>query len=97
LLIFTPIALAGLGLYLLPAIVGSIRHIDSIGALMAVNVVFGWTGIAWLACLIWAGCGQTREQVEFYRRAVIAQRAAQGPLANHGPPCQLRDCVTIEP
>jgi hypothetical protein len=64
-------------LYLLPAILGSARHVNSSGMLAAVNVVFAWTGAVWFVCLIWAVCGQTRERAECYSRAVITQRADQ--------------------
>jgi hypothetical protein len=49
--------------------------------LIVVNVIFGWTGVVWFVCLIWADCGQTCEQAEYYCRTVIAQRARKGPLA----------------
>lgn len=48
------IVTAGLFIYLLPAMIASIRNVEHDGAIIAINVVFGWTVLGWMAALIWA-------------------------------------------
>jgi hypothetical protein len=48
------IATAGLFIYLLPAMIASIREVEHDGAIIAINVIFGWTVLGWIAALIWA-------------------------------------------
>jgi Superinfection immunity protein/zinc-ribbon domain len=40
------------GLYFLPAIIGSKKH--NATAILAVNVLLGWTVIGWIVALVWA-------------------------------------------
>lgn len=41
-------------IYLIPAIVAYRRDIENKDALTIVNVLFGWSGVIWLICLLWA-------------------------------------------
>lgn len=45
---------AGLFFYLLPAMIASIRQVDRAGAIIVINVIFGWTVLGWIAALLWA-------------------------------------------
>jgi hypothetical protein len=49
---FVPLLL--FGLYFLPTILGAQRSHDNVTGLFLVNFFFGWTGIGWIAALIWA-------------------------------------------
>ena len=63
------VALAVVVLYFLPTSIATRRELASgTGALFLVNLLFGWTLIGWLACLLWAALGQTRQQAAFYAR-----------------------------
>lgn len=42
------------GLYFLPTIVGSARHVVHIGSVFAVNLLLGWTVIGWAVALAMA-------------------------------------------
>lgn len=44
----------GLGLYMLPTIIGDIRKVVSIGPVFAINLLLGWSLIGWLAALAMA-------------------------------------------
>ena len=44
-----------LTLYLAPFMVAAARGHDAIGPILAANLVIGWTGIGWIALLVWAG------------------------------------------
>jgi Superinfection immunity protein len=44
-----------LGLYFLPTIVAHSRHSVSATGITIFNLLFGWTGIGWIVCLLWAG------------------------------------------
>jgi hypothetical protein len=44
--------------YLLPTLIARWRRIDGLGSLFAINLLFGWTLVIWLGCLVLA-CGQT--------------------------------------
>lgn len=41
-------------LYLLPAFVAGIRGHHNGGAICALNVLLGWTGLGWIIALVWA-------------------------------------------
>jgi hypothetical protein len=43
-------------LYFLPAIIAHSRHSVSAVGITIVNLLFGWTGIGWIATLLWAIC-----------------------------------------
>jgi hypothetical protein len=40
--------------YFLPTIVAALRSHPSAGAIFAINLLLGWTFIAWVICLVWA-------------------------------------------
>ena len=41
-------------LYFVPFMVAAARDHDSFVAILIANVLLGWTGIGWLACMAWA-------------------------------------------
>jgi hypothetical protein len=45
------VALASGALYVLPALIGSIRRVPDIGSVAAINVLLGWTLIGWVVAL----------------------------------------------
>jgi hypothetical protein len=52
------VALAG---YFLPTLLAVIRLHRSVWAIVAVNVLLGWTVIGWLWALIWSLTGNVRD------------------------------------
>ncbi len=46
--------LIGLSLYFLPTIIVEIRGTEQAARVIWVNLIFGWTGLGWVAALIWA-------------------------------------------
>ncbi len=46
--------LIGLGLYFAPTIVAQTRNIKHVAIVFSINLIFGWTVVAWVAALIWA-------------------------------------------
>jgi succinate dehydrogenase/fumarate reductase cytochrome b subunit len=40
--------------YMLPALIASGRKHNNTGAIGVLNLVGGWTGLLWLAALVWA-------------------------------------------
>jgi hypothetical protein len=50
-------------LYLLPTLVASRRGHPNAGPIAALNLLLGWTGVGWIAALIWSGmpCEQAVE------------------------------------
>jgi hypothetical protein len=40
--------------YIVPSIVASVRSHHNLGAIIAVNVLLGWTFIGWVVALVWA-------------------------------------------
>lgn len=68
-------------LYFLPAIVGIRRGLSSSGALLFVNMFFGWTVIGWLFCILWAATGATRAQDAYFTKAARrVSNTAQDPM-----------------
>ena len=68
LLLFVGILVFLLAAYLLPWIVGRRRGVNASGALFCINLLFGWTFIGWIICMMWAVCGHTRAQDLYFRR-----------------------------
>lgn len=62
--------------YLMPAIIGYKRGVNSPFSLLCLNLLLGWTVLGWIVCLIWAVSGATRAQDAFYK----AQAAAARPV-----------------
>jgi hypothetical protein len=48
------LVIAALFFYLLPSMIAAIRKVEHDGAIIAINVLFGWTVRGWNAMLIWA-------------------------------------------
>jgi hypothetical protein len=46
--------LIGLGFYFLPTIIAQIRSTKRAATIFAVNLIFGWTVVGWIAAVIWA-------------------------------------------
>jgi hypothetical protein len=44
-------------MYFLPAIIAAARHHQSWPAIAVLNFFLGWTGICWIAALIWSLTG----------------------------------------
>lgn len=44
----------GLFFYFLPTLIASRRSHHQLGAIIVVNLFFGWTFIGWVICLAWA-------------------------------------------
>jgi hypothetical protein len=40
--------------YFVPFMIAAARDLDGYVALLVVNALVGWTGIGWVACLVWA-------------------------------------------
>jgi hypothetical protein len=48
--------------YFLPSIVARRRSARNLGGIMVLNLLLGWTGLGWLATLIWAFSAETAEE-----------------------------------
>lgn len=71
-----------LSAYLLPSIIALLRGVTSMGGIVIVNLLVGWTGIGWLAALVMACAKSTRrDQTEAAALAAGAmmQAARQAP------------------
>ena len=58
--------------YMLPTTIAFRRGVVMPGGVMLVNLLFGWTMIAWIGCFIWAGTGATTASDAFFDRAGAA-------------------------
>jgi hypothetical protein len=47
--------------YVLPSIVAGSRHKRNLGAIVALNLLAGWTVVGWVAALVWALTHDRRE------------------------------------
>lgn len=52
----------GIGLYLLPAIVGEVRRHRHHNSITIINLFLGWTLVGWVAALAWAFSDQTKSR-----------------------------------
>jgi hypothetical protein len=48
-----------IGFYFLPVIIAAARKTKNRGGIFAINLLFGWTVIGWIACAIWAAGEKT--------------------------------------
>ena len=48
------LVMAGLGVYLLPALVAGIREHKNVAAIAVLNLLLGWTVLGWVGALVWA-------------------------------------------
>lgn len=46
-------------LYLIPTLVARSRDHENLGWIFLINILGGWTGLIWIALLLWAGLGRT--------------------------------------
>lgn len=51
--VFLSIA-ASFFIYILPAMIAFYRRHENYTAIFLITLLLGWTGVAWLACLVWA-------------------------------------------
>jgi hypothetical protein len=70
-------ALFGIAFYFVPTIIAANRKITNTLPLFLVNLLLGWSGVMWLACLVWSLVEQPAAQRRFYERA--DQGLAPGP------------------
>lgn len=49
----------GLGLYVLPSTIASMRNHPQLVPIMILNMLLGWTFVGWVAALVWASTRQT--------------------------------------
>jgi hypothetical protein len=49
--------------YFLPTIIAASRDHQSTAAIFVVNLLAGWTGLAWLVAFIWSLTGTNRQRV----------------------------------
>ena len=49
-----------LGVYLLPSIVAASRRHRNEGAIVALNILLGWTFVGWVVAFVWSLTDNTR-------------------------------------
>ena len=68
--------------YLVPWLVAMARDHERPGAILAVNLLLGWTAVGWLAALAWAALSPTPAELEERRERpdaiVVPFRSAAG-------------------
>lgn len=57
------VGLAAAAAYYIPSIVAFRRGIRYLGVLMTVNTAAGWTGLGWLAVLLWAAVAPAQRRI----------------------------------
>ena len=54
-------AILGLLIYFIPSIIAAARHHEHFLWVLILNIVLGWSGIAWIILMVWAILGERRE------------------------------------
>ncbi len=72
--------------YFVPAFIASTRDVKQKLGVILLNVFLGWTGLGWLAALIWAAVGETwteakNKEVDYTRLAAAMRAPAPPPRA----------------
>lgn len=57
-----PVIIIGAALYFLPTIIALARHKKQTLAIVLLNIFAGWTGIGWIAALIWAAVKESDDK-----------------------------------
>jgi hypothetical protein len=61
-----PLALVALGaIYFLPSIIAGSRGHMSAAAIVALNLLLGWTALGWILALVWSLNSNTRENLQY--------------------------------
>ena len=55
------VGVIGLPIWFVPSIVALARKHAHLPWIILVNVLTGWTGVGWIATLIWAAVGRSKE------------------------------------
>jgi len=66
-------------IYFLPAVIALCRGHRSLGTVLFVNLLSGWTGLGWLVCIVWAFRGEG-----FSRRRLTSRRHTKLIAARRG-------------
>lgn len=53
-----PFFMISFGLYLLPTIIGVLRHIKNLIGVVLINILLGWTFVGWVIALVWSLVGE---------------------------------------
>jgi Superinfection immunity protein len=59
-LIIIATGLLAFGIFFLPALVALRRNHPNAAAILALNLLLGWTFLGWVIALVWAMCAQTQ-------------------------------------
>ena len=54
-------------MYFVPAIIASSRKHKNTGAITALNIFAGWSGIGWIGALVWACTNNVEKKSERWR------------------------------
>ena len=57
LFLFGVVAVGVIVAYILPTIIAFVRGAESLRWIVALNILYGWSGAVWAGCLVWALCG----------------------------------------
>lgn len=57
--IITILLIFGLGLYFLPWLIALGRGNKNTGGIFLLNLLLGWTLLAWIVCFVWAFVGKS--------------------------------------
>lgn len=60
-------------LYLGPTVIALVRGHLSALAISVANLLLGWTGLGWVACLIWSLTGNTRDNAISAHKSALRQ------------------------
>ena len=67
--------------YFLPSFIGFTRKTPNAVPLFLVNLLLGWSGVGWFACLLWAIIEQPRGQGAMHQTYIPTGGFAAGPPA----------------
>jgi hypothetical protein len=76
------IAIAAVGIYFVPSLVATQRRKRNLAAIVALNVLLGWTLLGWCGALIWA---LLRDR-EAPQPVALSSRSGLGPLNRENRP-----------
>lgn len=75
-----PLALVALGaIYFLPSIIAGSRGHMSAAAIVALNLLLGWTALGWILALVWSLNSNTRENLQYLATGERSSPPASAP------------------
>jgi len=82
---------------MLPTFIAALRDAPNFVIITVVNIVVGWTGFAWLGCLIWALLDSKPKDPVVIQQVIYQSNPATPPPLPGNQPREIKQAPTDQP